>query len=68
MEEDDDLFGESVIAAARIAATADGGEILVADVVRQLGAGKGLSFDDMGEYRLKGLADARRLARVRWQG
>jgi len=66
VEEDDDLFGESVIAAARIAAAAEGGEILVADVVRQLATGKGLLFDDVGEHRLRGLAEPKRLCRVRW--
>ena len=32
--------------AARIAAQADGGEILASDVVRQLVAGKGFLFED----------------------
>jgi adenylate cyclase len=36
-----DLFGTAVIVAGRIAARANGGEILVSDVVRQLVAGKG---------------------------
>src|SRR5262249_17338257 len=44
--EDDDLFGASVILAARTAAKASGGEILVTDVVRQLVAGKGFAFGD----------------------
>ena len=47
--EDDDLFGTAVIAAARIAARADGGEILASDVVRQLVAGKSYTFVDLGE-------------------
>jgi class 3 adenylate cyclase len=52
--EDDDLFGASVIAAARIASRASGGQVLVADVVRQLVAGKGFLFHDTGEHDLKG--------------
>jgi class 3 adenylate cyclase len=65
--EDDDLFGASVIAASRIAASAGGGEILVADVVRQLAAGKGFLFSDRGEVGLRGLDDPVRLYEVAWQ-
>ena len=65
--EDDDLFGASVIAASRIAAQASGGEILVADVVRQLAAGKGFLFSDRGEVGLRGLDDPVRLYEVAWQ-
>jgi adenylate cyclase len=59
--EDGDLFGQTVITAARIAAHAEGGEVLVADVVRQLVAGKGFTFEDRGEQRLKGLTEPVRL-------
>lgn len=65
--EDDDLFGASVIAASRIATRAAGGEILVADVVRQLVAGKGFLFGDRGEVGLRGLDDPVRLYEVAWQ-
>ncbi len=65
--EDDDLFGHSVIAAARIAAQAKGGEIVVADVVRQLVAGKGFLFADRGETELRGFDDPVRLFELRWQ-
>jgi len=41
IEEDGDLFGATVILASRIAAKAEGGEILVADTVRGLCSGKG---------------------------
>jgi len=41
-----DLFGTAVNMAARIAAKADGGEILAADVVRQLVAGKEFLFSE----------------------
>ena len=33
---EDDFFGETVVEAARLCATADGGQILVADVVRAM--------------------------------
>ena len=52
--EDDDLFGASVITAARVAAEASGGEVLVSNVVRELVAGKGFSFTPRGDVRLKG--------------
>ena len=66
IEEDDDLFGTSVIATARIAAKADGGQILVSDVVRQLVAGKGFLFSDTGEHILKGMEDPVRIWELRW--
>ena len=64
--EDDDLFGTSVIVAARIAAKAEGGQILVADVVRQLVAGKGFLFSDTGEHVLKGFEEPVRIWEQRW--
>jgi class 3 adenylate cyclase/pimeloyl-ACP methyl ester carboxylesterase len=65
--EEADLFGTAVIAAARIAARAGGGEILASDVVRQLVAGKGFLFSDRGEVVLRGFDDPVRLFEVRWR-
>ncbi len=65
--EEDDLFGTAVNEAARITAAAQGGEILVADVVRQLTKGKDFLFADRGETSLKGVEDPVRLFQVRWQ-
>jgi adenylate cyclase len=65
--EDEDLFGTAVIEAARIAAAAKGGEILVSDVVRQLAKGKQFSFSDRGEVALKGFDEPVRLHEVRWR-
>jgi len=65
--EGDDLFGASVIAAARICAQGNGGEILVSDVVRQLVAGKGFTFGDPREAPLKGFEDPVRLYELHWQ-
>jgi len=65
--EDEDLFGTAVIMAARIAAQAQGGEIMASDVVRQLVAGKGFLFADRGEVALRGFEDPVRLYEVRWE-
>jgi DNA-binding SARP family transcriptional activator/class 3 adenylate cyclase len=56
--EDDDLYGQAVNAAARIAGRAEGGEILVSEIVRQLaGSGPEFSFVERGRHRLKGFPD-----------
>ncbi len=65
--EDDDLFGTAVNEAARITASAKGGEILVADVIRQLAKGKDFLFADRGEASLKGLEDPVRMYELRWR-
>ena len=65
--EDEDLFGTAVIEAARIAAAARGGEILVSDVVRQLAKGKDFLFTDRGEVALRGFDEPVRLFEVRWE-
>ncbi|MEE8347576.1 MAG: adenylate/guanylate cyclase domain-containing protein [Dehalococcoidia bacterium] len=66
--EDDDLFGTAVNEAARITATAKGGEILVSNVVRELAKGKDFLFADRGEASLKGFDEPVRLFELRWQG
>jgi class 3 adenylate cyclase/pimeloyl-ACP methyl ester carboxylesterase len=66
--EDEDLFGTSVILASRIAAQAKGGEIVLANVVRELAAGKGFLFSDRGEVGLRGFEDPVRLYDLRWDG
>ena len=65
--EEEDLFGTAVIRAARIAALAQGGEILAANVVRELAEGKGFLFGDRGEVALRGFDDPVRLFEVKWQ-
>jgi len=67
IEEDGDLFGATVILASRIAAKAEGGEILVSDNVRSLSAGKGFLFADRGEFVAKGFEEAVRLFEVSWR-
>jgi eukaryotic-like serine/threonine-protein kinase len=62
-----DFYGKSVILAARIAAQAQGGEILVSSLVEQLVAPSGdLRFKDAGEAELKGLSGTQQLFRVAW--
>ena len=63
--EDDDLFGTAVNEAAKITAAAEGGQILVANVVRELAKGKDFLFADRGETSLKGFDDPVRLYEVR---
>ena len=64
--EDEDLFGTAVQLAARVCDKAEPGQILVADVVEQLAAGKGFAFADQGEASLKGFEKPVRLHEVRW--
>jgi class 3 adenylate cyclase len=64
--EDEDLFGTAVVAAARIAAQARGGEILASDVVRQLVAGKKFKLASRGRTALKGLDEAVEVYEVLW--
>jgi class 3 adenylate cyclase len=61
-----DLFGTAVNIAARIAAKAEGGEILASNVVRELVAGKEFLFSDRGETELRGFEDPVRVYEVRW--
>jgi class 3 adenylate cyclase len=65
--EEEDLFGTAVIMAARIAAMAEGEEIVASDVVRQLVMGKGFLFSDRGDVVLRGFEDPVRLFDVRWR-
>jgi len=67
IKEKGDLFGSTVILASRIAAKAEGGEILTSDVVRGLCSGKGLLFADRGEFVAKGFEEPVRLWEVRWE-
>jgi adenylate cyclase len=61
----DDLFGRNVAMAARVAAEAAGGEILVSDTVREARSDcEDLSFDDGRDADLKGFAGTHRLFAV----
>ncbi len=65
--EDEDLFGTAVILAARIAAKAEGGEILASEAVRQIVAGKKFPFSDRGETALRGFEDRVHIYQVSWR-
>ncbi len=67
IEEDGDLFGATVILAARVAAQAGAGEILIPEPVRHLLAGKSYVYADRGLTVIKGFEDAVRLFEVRWR-
>jgi class 3 adenylate cyclase/tetratricopeptide (TPR) repeat protein len=65
--EDGDYFGVPVVEAARLCARAEGGEILVANVVRHLsGTRIGLVFEPVGPLELKGLDEPLQASRVLW--
>jgi class 3 adenylate cyclase len=75
ISEEGDYFGKNVILAARIAAQAAGGEILVSEELRRAasdvggdGASSGteLRFDGGRELELKGLAGSHRVFRAEW--
>ena len=65
--EEDDLFGTSINLAARICDHAEPGQILAANVVRELAAGKDFLFADIGETELRGFEDPVKLWEVRWR-
>ena len=60
----EDLAGVAVHIGARVAARAGAGEVLVSSTVRDLVAGSGLEFDDLGEHELKGVPGRWRLLRA----
>jgi class 3 adenylate cyclase len=67
IKEADDFFGTAVIQAARIAAQAEGGEILVSALLRELTEGSGeFGFGEPRAVELKGLSGTRQVAAVRW--
>ena len=68
IREEDDLFGRSVIMAARIAAQARGGQILVSSLLKELAEASGeFRFDAPECTALKGLSGEHLLYPVVWQ-
>jgi pimeloyl-ACP methyl ester carboxylesterase/class 3 adenylate cyclase len=61
---EDGLAGIAVHIAARVAAAAEAGDVLVSSTVKDLVAGSGLHFADRGTHALKGIPEAWRLYRV----
>ncbi|MCH8994897.1 MAG: AAA family ATPase, partial [Chloroflexi bacterium] len=68
VSEEEDFFGAAVNAAARIAAKARGGQILVSETARGvMGRAADVEFVDRGRFRLKGFPERWRLFEVVWQ-
>ena len=74
IREDGDFFGRSVILAARIAAVASGGEILVSEELKERAERTGngdaaapVGFDAAHELELKGLTGTHRVYRANWE-
>jgi len=64
-----DLFGKHVVVAARIGALAEGGEILVSSVVRQIAEPRGdIKFHAPRTVELRGIGDAETVWSVDWRG
>lgn len=57
----DDIAGVAVHIAARVAAIANGDEVLVSSTVKDLVSGSGLKFTDRGTHSLKGIEERWRL-------
>lgn len=67
IHQDGDFYGRSVVCAARIADQAEGGDILLSALVKELVDGRGdIALHDAGEFELKGLTGRQRLFRVAW--
>ncbi len=66
--EEGDFFGRNVILAARIAAQARGGEILVSEALHdQCGSEERIEFGEPRELELKGLAGTHTVYRAHWE-
>ena len=66
IREEGDFFGRSVILAARIAAQAGGGEILVSSSLKERAVDCDVSFENGRELELKGLAGTHEVFSARW--
>jgi len=67
VDDDGDLFGRHVNIAARVAAQAAGGEILVSPIVREIAEARGdLRFGEPRSVSLKGISEAYLVHPVEW--
>jgi class 3 adenylate cyclase len=68
IKEADDFFGKAVVLAARIAAQAEGGQILVSGLLKELTESSGqFRFDEGRELALKGLSGFHRVFELEWE-
>ena len=68
IREEEDLFGKSVILAARVSAKAKGHQILVCQIVHALVSSTGeFRLDALGEFELKGISGTHPLYEVLWR-
>jgi class 3 adenylate cyclase/tetratricopeptide (TPR) repeat protein len=68
LKDADKFFGKTVILAARIAAQAEGGQILVSSLLKELTQSVGdLRFGKAREVELKGISERQRLFTVEWE-
>jgi class 3 adenylate cyclase/tetratricopeptide (TPR) repeat protein len=66
--EDGDYFGEPVVEAARLCAHAEGGQIVVNGLVRQIGGSRdGHGFDSLAGLELKGISEPVPAFELRWE-
>jgi adenylate cyclase len=61
---DGDYFGREVNLASRVVARARGGEVLATDAVVEQVAGSSLTFEGIGQVKLKGFDEPRQLCRA----
>jgi class 3 adenylate cyclase len=61
---DGKAIGIAVTTGARISSMAEPSQVLVTQTVKDLVAGSGLTFEDIGELQLRGIPDRRHLYRV----
>ncbi len=63
----DDFFGKNVILAARIAGQAQGGEILVSSLLKELTeSGGDIAFGEGRDVELQGLAGTHQVHHIAW--
>jgi class 3 adenylate cyclase len=67
VREDDDCFGEAVVAAARLCAVAEGDQILASRLVRDLVGARAEGFEHVGVLPLKGLPEPVEAFAVVWE-
>lgn len=67
IHEGGDIFGTPVQMAARVLSKAEGDEIAVSNIVREMCVGKSYDFAKKGDYELKGFAELVPIYLVEWQ-